>query len=483
MIIIIFGVSSVLFAQDIERPLSPFLDLVTVNPATGHVTLNWSPGGSPDVAGYIIYTYLNGEGSGFDTIYNPIATMYTHTKSNADIISVSYVVAAIDSSGNRSPLSNHLGTIYLTTTIDTCRHEINLVWNKYNEEYHTVNEYIIKFSKDNGPTLIAGNSPNDDTTFTIGSFETGSEYCFVIEANIEPASISSSIMSCKETDIFRPPDWINADYTRIDENGEIEISFTYDPMSEIDQFILERSENPATDFTLIESVTNNSGSIILYDRTEREKIFYYRLAALNECSEPLVYSNIASLIITKADITDKLVSLSWNHYYKWQGDIEHYMVYRNHQGIYLEVAVVSPGDSTFSDDLYPLYPEITGDLICYYVIAGETGNPHVTDAESRSRAVCVEAPVRIFVPNAFTPDDDTVNDTFLPVMSFTPSKYNLIIKSRNGITLFESDDYLKSWSAEYRGEKLPQDVYLWFLEVKTPSGRTLTRNGTVTIIF
>jgi gliding motility-associated-like protein len=75
-----------------------------------------------------------------------------------------------------------------------------------------------------------------------------------------------------------------------------------------------------------------------------------------------------------------------------------------------------------------------------------------------------------------------INDMFRPVLSFTPSEYRLIITDRKNNRLFETTSYLAEWNGTRNGESLPEDVYLWFLTVRTPSGKTVSRTGTVTII-
>jgi gliding motility-associated-like protein len=88
----------------------------------------------------------------------------------------------------------------------------------------------------------------------------------------------------------------------------------------------------------------------------------------------------------------------------------------------------------------------------------------------------------ITVPNVFTPDNDLINDLFRPVLSFTPKNYHLIISDRKGTVLFESADYLEEWDGSKKGNPQSETVCLWFLKVTTPSGKTISKTGTVTLI-
>jgi hypothetical protein len=48
--------------------------------------------------------------------------------------------------------------------------------------------------------------------------------------------------------------------------------------------------------------------------------------------------------------------------------------------------------------------------------------------------------------------------------------------------MFETRDYLEEWDGSGSGSVQSQGVYLWVLKVTTPSGKKISRTGTVTII-
>jgi gliding motility-associated-like protein len=126
--------------------------------------------------------------------------------------------------------------------------------------------------------------------------------------------------------------------------------------------------------------------------------------------------------------------------------------------------------------------DINGNNICFYVSAAEASNPHGIIGENRSEVICTGIVENVIVPNGFTPNNDLINDYFRPVLSFTPLQYHLIITSRSNEVLFESLDYQAQWDGRQNGEALPQGVYLWYLKIKTASGKQISKSGTVTII-
>jgi gliding motility-associated-like protein len=58
----------------------------------------------------------------------------------------------------------------------------------------------------------------------------------------------------------------------------------------------------------------------------------------------------------------------------------------------------------------------------------------------------------------------------------------LTISNRQGKVLFETRDFLEEWDGSYNGKKVTEGVYLWFLRIKSPTGKNISRTGTVTVV-
>ena len=86
------------------------------------------------------------------------------------------------------------------------------------------------------------------------------------------------------------------------------------------------------------------------------------------------------------------------------------------------------------------------------------------------------------MPNAFTPGKGDGNALFSPEFSFIPGEYDFRVYSRNGRLLYRTSDPGEGWDGKYNGTPMPSGVYLWSFRIVTPSGRTVMRNGTVTIL-
>jgi hypothetical protein len=284
---------------DEDPPESPEFTLVTINPVNGQTVMTWISSPSPDVAGYVVYLYKDGEGYAIDTIFDPHATAYSAIRPGTSYYSESYVVAAIDYSGNISPLSNELSTIYANPQTDTCNNRIDLKWSRYTSLPSEVTGYDILVSVNSGAYYLAGHTSAETTEFIFGNISSGSDYCFTVGANLQNGLKSGSNKACVSVRMQKIPGWINADYATVNDNDEITLSFTIDPSSETDLFSVERRQGFSGSFQQITQISKaDADNITFTDKTAlKNSVYFYRLAAINSCNIKAAYSNVASCII------------------------------------------------------------------------------------------------------------------------------------------------------------------------------------------
>jgi gliding motility-associated-like protein len=466
-----------------DPPKAPVLNSVSVDPETGNTKFSWTPSISSDIAAYILYTYKNGDGMAIDTIWDPLATSYTLSSTATKYFSVSYVIAAMRLPRCTSIFSNIINSIFEEVAIDTCKKKILVSWNSYPSFPENVTAYTVLLSADGGNYTESGNINSGDTTYTLDDFTIDAEYCFVVRANLENGTNSTSNKICISTKMQRPPQWINADQATLDSDGKIALAFTIDPFSEIRHFSLDRKTGATGIFQEISRPVSVNGSVFYTDlQADTTVINYYRLSAINSCNLPVTVSNVASNIVLSLKRSGDNIILSWNPYKNWLGAISSYKLFVNSGKGFEEKAVIPASDTVFVQEYKQIMYEVSRNEVCFYIDASETSNPHGISGESISSKTCSAPTEIITVPNVFTPNNDLHNDRFRPVLSFTPSEYHLIICDRQNNILFETKDYLAEWDGAQNGNPQPQGVYLWFLKLTTPSGKNITRTGTITII-
>lgn len=93
----------------------------------------------------------------------------------------------------------------------------------------------------------------------------------------------------------------------------------------------------------------------------------------------------------------------------------------------------------------------------------------------------VEEDFRLYIPNAFTPNDDGINDTFSPKGGGIKT-YSLVIYDRWGNKIFTTNDFAKAWDGYKNSEIVPQGVYVWEINIVSANGKTKEMTGYVSLI-
>ncbi|GJM36093.1 MAG: hypothetical protein DHS20C18_50940 [Saprospiraceae bacterium] len=70
----------------------------------------------------------------------------------------------------------------------------------------------------------------------------------------------------------------------------------------------------------------------------------------------------------------------------------------------------------------------------------------------------------VFVPTAFSPNDDGVNDFFQPFSDCELADFSMRIFDRWGAFIYETTDPFKGWNGEAKGKSLDIGIYVWFME-------------------
>ncbi len=125
-------------------------------------------------------------------------------------------------------------------------------------------------------------------------------------------------------------------------------------------------------------------------------------------------------------------------------------------------------------------------LFALFILIGTTGYSQKGGVNQGNSVGC-----NIFVPNAFTPNGDEINDRFTLKHSdiCNIQEFDLKIFDRWGRMVFETktSDPNQAWDGTFEGKELQQGVYIWNLYVRihpsTPYEEpVISKQGTVVII-
>ena len=90
---------------------------------------------------------------------------------------------------------------------------------------------------------------------------------------------------------------------------------------------------------------------------------------------------------------------------------------------------------------------------------------------------------KLFIPNAFTPNADGVNDEIQIISTYPPKSFEWEIFDRWGNPVTRIADIQQSWDGRLsNGEQAPEGVYSYYCWYLTAGDRVVEEKGTITLL-
>ena len=103
--------------------------------------------------------------------------------------------------------------------------------------------------------------------------------------------------------------------------------------------------------------------------------------------------------------------------------------------------------------------------------------------DTTEREICVTEGFNFWAPNAFSPDEDGINDLFIPKgTGWSGVGYNFEITSRWGMTVFRTGDINTGWDGKIGGVPATDDIYNWKVFINDIYGKEHEFTGHVLIM-
>lgn len=87
-----------------------------------------------------------------------------------------------------------------------------------------------------------------------------------------------------------------------------------------------------------------------------------------------------------------------------------------------------------------------------------------------------------YVPNAFSPNGDRLNDVFRPIAAGITATDYFRIFNRYGQLIFETSQITEGWNGTYKGKPQLPGNYIWMLKGRDLNGRTIEMKGNVLLV-
>lgn len=90
--------------------------------------------------------------------------------------------------------------------------------------------------------------------------------------------------------------------------------------------------------------------------------------------------------------------------------------------------------------------------------------------------------ILVEMPNVFTPDNDGINDHFVPIQLEHFKEYHLFILNRWGEVIFESFNINDGWDGKIKGQDANESVYFYKVDYTSFDGNNNSIQGSLTLV-
>lgn len=476
--------------EDMITPDIPNIYQVSIDTATNQVVITWDQNAQEDTYGYVVYTLdNNGFVVPFDTVWGISNTTYSYN-TLTDGGPLTYTVAAFDSCWTTTVPPTYQTsakallntTTFLSTSLDICANEVTLSWTAY-EGWSGIDHYEIYVQKNGGNWVNIGSTSANSYVVSV---EQASDYCFVVEAHEGSGPRSFTNKVCMYVPLPIPPS-INYLQVATVNGSDIQLTHYIDYTTNVSEISIQRQDFQGN-FEEIARLPVSSATVS-YTDTEVDVDVYsyiYRVQVYDSCGKAGAYSNEARTILLAVQFDDvsKEFYLLWNPYHEFDGSILGYAIFRGIDDVFggLPIATVPNGQYYYNDDVEDV---ISNGRICYYVEAIEATNSFGFAEQSASNRTCGVLPPIVYIPNAFTPNNDEYNNVFIPVLSdFDPEFYEFTVYNRLGQPIFRTNDPSVGWTGHVSDTEImaANDTYLYTVSLRDGNGEEILKRGHVTLV-
>lgn len=482
------GVPKTLDSQDKIADLIPpdptIIDSISVDPITNVVYISWFQNKTPDFSDYSVYS------SGIE-IKITKSLSYTDAGNDPKSKSISYEITGYDSCGNKNNFGqNQHSTIFLTSSIDTCKSSVNLNWSHY-KGWDSISKYYIFRAINSAAYLLVDSVSGKSNTYQDNSVPLQSTISYFVRAVKDTSILTSSssnsttIQSAKRGEIKNT--YIN--YVSV-ENNNIEISIHIDSTQYFGKLNIYKSSVNQNSFSLLK-VYNHSQigvfSNLIHIETPSfiEEAWKYKVVAFDVCNIAVDSSQTSGNILLQGENQGDNNLLYWSKYFTWNTGVKSYVINR-----YLDNYVVTGSNPVAiktlnqSDSFYvDSDPELMGKTACYYIESEQNpGSAFGRSEKSKSNVFCVEGNSSVYLPNALHLNGGQNSVFVIRGLNVNTSGLSFEVYDRWGRSVIKLNDLTNGWAGiDKDGSELEQGLYFYILKTTNTRGEIINKNGGIYI--
>jgi gliding motility-associated-like protein len=467
----------------------PVTPIVLFSGVVGNeIVIDWLASTSPEVTGYIVLEVTSTAFVPLDTIFDATEYRFTFGPGDPDPAGRSFRLVAIDPCGNDSPQGTVVSPLGLTGSGGSgCVSEISLVPDVADLTSFLPTTLLELFVSVNGGAFNAvGTFPPNAMIIPFRDANDGEGLCFYVEAVLaNNFGRARSATFCQSVMITQPLRDFPLYGVEIDDLGNVLFQYGDDilqPTPSDAQLLVSRIGGLLEEAPLPTPVFGTGGQLTfppLADALAEGETFRFRLT--DACDREVNTNDVAPVVLQVRGLGPGNNQLSWTPLLNGLDGTITYDVFRSEAGGVLTPVVSDLSDLSYVDNFFAS----NGAEACYKVRARfrPTGAGPTESFVFSSNEACVTPMPELYVPNAFSPNGDGINDVFRPLFSSPqqPEDYFLQIWDRWGSLIHETRDPLDWWDGTNQVQPLPTGPYMYTLLYTVGEGQYRNRSGAVNL--
>ena len=471
---------------DITKPEDPVIRYVTVVPDQNYIDISWIKSPSSDVKNYVLYHQsTSGQFIAIDTIHSKDSTHYlVKTSVRPDLKSESFALAAQDSADNLSAgtFKKYHSSVHLSATYDPCNVKIGLKWNAY-FGWPTVVKYRIWCSVNGAAFSLLDSTLASSLDYTHSPLTEKTEYRYSIEAISAAGETSLSNADTIAITYFTDSIAVLPVSVKVNTANQTDLVFDVRSRLSYDSYLLLRASSPDGTYDTLQKQLPAGTLLAFRDTFTSDPLQYYRIAAKwAQCSKLSYLSDVTEPLVLTAQRNHTKIDLSWPSYSFFNGILKEYRVYIQIEGKEPELIETTQATSYVYDMAGKDYEE-SSDHICFFVEGEETADPDNVNLQLVSDRHCFLIDTEINMPEAFTPNNDGLNDKIRPVFNRRPLEYVYIVYDRWGKKIFETHSPDEGWDGRSNLGKADEGIYMYNVIGTGFNGKKFDKVGYFSLLY
>jgi gliding motility-associated-like protein len=337
----------------------------------------------------------------------------------------------------------------------------DLTWNS--DLSFQLNSYQLKINNQNSTDFASRSSV---ISYTDVNVICGTQYCYQITGNYADGVASISNSKCLNAISNAIPPSVSEVLSTV--NGNI-VSLNW-PIASATNYTVSFSVNKSA-FSILGTTSATSFNDV--QNNPSISSLCYKVAYLNNCGNASPQSSETCPVFLTGRINDAASRrVTWEPYVGWAEGVKEYLVEK----------LDGAGKPYFSVNVGTVLEYVDKGLdtleqiINYRVQAisnsGRISNSNLWKAEQKGA---------FYLPNAFTPNGDGLNDEFHADGLFI-KEFKLEIWNRFGEGVFAGTSFRQGWDGKINGQIAPVDTYMYKVEATDKLGVSYKRTGTLQLL-